>query len=131
MNESSTTTRKITETESGLSVWKEAQIVKDYLNSLHHRSPLPEIREPEAQLVKTEAALETETDPLKRLALVQRRMDIAKYIDARFDETVLNDLRAQFIWVAKSYSNRKGISYTAWRDIGVPASILKEANIER
>ena len=30
-----------------------------------------------------------------------------------------------------AYSERKGISYAAWREIGVPAAVLKRAGISR
>ena len=32
---------------------------------------------------------------------------------------------------AKGYSERKGISYAAWREAGVPAATLKAAGISR
>ena len=40
-------------------------------------------------------------------------------------------LEAEFVKVAKSYSDSKSISYASWRDVGVPASTLKEAGISR
>jgi len=33
--------------------------------------------------------------------------------------------------VAKSYSSRKGISYAAWREVGVEPAVLKKAGISR
>jgi hypothetical protein len=33
--------------------------------------------------------------------------------------------------VAASYSARQGISYDAWREIGVPAAVLREAGVSR
>ncbi len=32
---------------------------------------------------------------------------------------------------AKSYGERKGISYEAWRQLGVPAEVLKRAGITK
>ena len=40
-------------------------------------------------------------------------------------------LEAGFVKIAKSYSNRKGISYTAWRAVGVQPNVLKKAGIPR
>jgi len=40
-------------------------------------------------------------------------------------------LEADFVQVAASYSARKGISYTAWRELGVSADVLKRAGISR
>ena len=36
-----------------------------------------------------------------------------------------------FVEVAASYSTRQGISYTSWREVGVPAATLKRAGISR
>ena len=40
-------------------------------------------------------------------------------------------LEEAFVGVAKSYSHSKSISYASWRDVGVPASVLKSAGIGR
>ncbi len=32
---------------------------------------------------------------------------------------------------AAKYAERKGISYAAWRELGVPADVLKKAGISR
>ena len=130
MNESrSTTTRTVTQTESGLSVWKEASVVKTYLESLAKRAPR-QIRDAESQLVKVQEQLDAETHPAKRLQLVQRRIELTEFLEAK-DEAQSSEAEWEFLLVAKSYSDRKGISYKAWREIGVPAEVLKEAGIER
>ena len=43
----------------------------------------------------------------------------------------LDELEAGFVEHARSYSERKGISYSAWRETGVPAAALKKAGISR
>ena len=43
----------------------------------------------------------------------------------------LQQLEAGFIECAWEYGNRKGITYTAWREVGVPAATLKAAGITR
>jgi hypothetical protein len=40
-------------------------------------------------------------------------------------------LESAFVKTAKSYSQRKGISYAAWRELGVSADILKKAGVSR
>ena len=47
------------------------------------------------------------------------------------DAPDLEGLEAGFVEYAKAYSERKGITYAAWREAGVPASILKDAGIKR
>ena len=48
----------------------------------------------------------------------------------RFDVD-LTALEAGFVAAAKSYSGRKGISYAAWRAVGVSPGVLKRAGISR
>src|SRR5215212_7548473 len=36
-----------------------------------------------------------------------------------------------FVGAAKGYSDRKRISYTAWRELGVPPEVLKKAGVSR
>jgi hypothetical protein len=40
-------------------------------------------------------------------------------------------LQEMFVMCAKHYSDRKKLSYNAWREVGVPAEILAKAGIER
>ena len=48
-------------------------------------------------------------------------------IDAADDLTGLND----YVKVAKGYAERKGISYAAWRELGVSPDVLRKAGIGR
>ena len=43
----------------------------------------------------------------------------------------LTALEKDFVKSAKSYSQRKGITYGAWREFGVPAEVLRKAGISR
>jgi len=125
-------TRKNPVTLSGISAMAEWKIVKDYLDSLNgtrKQGSLKEFRKPQEQLARVEAELETVTDPVRRLDLVQRRMDIKHWIDGGASEDHLQELEDRFVDIASSYSYRKRISYAAWREIGVPARVLKAAGI--
>lgn len=69
--------------------------------------------------------------PLERLHLVQERIDLENEL-SRSEETVdLSALETAFVAAAKGYSERKGISYAAWREAGVPAATLKAAGVSR
>ena len=46
-------------------------------------------------------------------------------------DTDIGELEAGFVAVAKSYSERKGLTYAAWREAGVDARVLKQAGITR
>jgi hypothetical protein len=112
---------------------KESRIVKAYLEALRSRRPgrpvTPEsVRE---RIEKLDARLNEEGDSLRRLDLIQAKLDAEEQL-ADVSESVDIDAREkEFAQIAKSYSERKGISYSAWRQIGVPASVLKRASIPR
>ena len=40
-------------------------------------------------------------------------------------------LESEFVKVAKSYGDRTGVSYAAWRAVGVAPGVLKSAGITR
>ena len=69
----------------------------------------------------------------KRLGLVQERLDLEAELDAmaRADSVDMGDLEADFVKTATSYGGRRGISYAAWREVGVSAATLKAAGIRR
>ena len=43
----------------------------------------------------------------------------------------LTGLETAFVKTAAQYAQRKGISYAAWRELGVSADVLKQAGISR
>ncbi|MCP5028206.1 MAG: hypothetical protein GY929_18165 [Actinomycetia bacterium] len=72
-----------------------------------------------------------DADPLKRLNLIQERLDLQGELDATEETVDLSALESDFVGSAKAYGERKGISYAAWRELGVAAATLKEAGISR
>lgn len=69
--------------------------------------------------------------PVARLQLVQERMDMFKLIERAEASADIEPLQKEFIAGAKEWSEDRGISYAAWREVGVPAAVLKEAGIAR
>ena len=82
------------------------------------------------RLDRIEAELEA-ADALKRLQLTQEQLNLAEELDNMDRGVDLSELETEFIRVAKGYAARKGISYAAFRQIGVPAATLKKAGITR
>jgi hypothetical protein len=112
---------------------REARAVKTFLKAIESRRPgRPVTKESlEKRVASLDERIREEADPVKRLDLVQERLDAnesLKQVEARHD---FDDLEQAFVDVAKEYSERKGISYTAWREIGVPAATLKKAGVPR
>jgi len=81
-------------------------------------------------LTRTEDDLTT-ADALRRLELVQRRLDLQAELEKMGATVDLSALETDFVTVAKEYAHRKGISYEAWREAGVSAATLKAAGIGR
>jgi hypothetical protein len=114
---------------------EQGRVVRRYLEALEsHRPKRGRKRTPESitkRLASIDEKLAT-ADPLTRLHLVQERMDLENELSAGDGDGVdLSELEAQFIAVARPYSERKGIGYEAWRAAGVEPRVLKAANIGR
>lgn len=67
------------------------------------------------------------------LELTQQKLDLEDRIaDLASDPEVDGDqVEAMFVKHAAGYGEAKGISYTAWRERGVPAGVLRRAGIAR
>ena len=112
----------------------EGKAVRDYLEALRNSKPKRGRKRTPETIAKRLSAIEGEildADPVRELKLVQERIDLEAEL-AQAGETIdLTALEAEFSKVAKGYSTRNGISYAAWRAIGVDASVLKAAGISR
>ncbi|MFN2608286.1 MAG: hypothetical protein ABR511_10440 [Acidimicrobiales bacterium] len=70
-------------------------------------------------------------DPLSRVHLRQERIDLERELAAGSQKVDLEALEGEFVAAAAPYSRRKGISYDAWRAVGVEPRVLKAAGIGR
>lgn len=113
---------------------RESRAVKQYLEALERgrrRGPKVTAESLQARIDDAATAIDEETDPVKRLQLIQSRMDDEARLEDLADEPDMEAVEEGFIEVAADYGNRKGISYKAWRELGVPASALRAAGIPR
>jgi hypothetical protein len=112
----------------------QGRAVRRYLEALDANKPkrgrkrTPETMRKRLDRIKDEMA---QADPLQRLQLVQERMDLERQIEAAGTTVDLSELERDFVKAAAGYSERKGISYAAWRELGVSAATLKAAGIGR
>jgi hypothetical protein len=113
---------------------EEGRIVRRYLVALEEQKPKRGRKRTPETIRKRLAAVDLElpsADPLARLHLLQEREDLTGEL-ARIDAS--DDLGAaerSFVKVARAYGRRKGISYSAWRAVGVPIPVLQRAGITR
>ena len=113
---------------------EESRAVRRYLEALEaHRPKRGRKRSQETiqkQLMQIDERLET-ADALTRVHLVQERMDLLSEAAAKEAQVDLVALEEDFVKAAKNYSERKGISYAAWREAGIDAGVLKAAGLRR
>jgi len=112
----------------------EGRAVRAYLEALdQHRPKRGRKRTPDsvnARLAKIDTEL-VSADPMTRLSLVQERLDLLAELESLTTTVDLTALESDFVKSAKGYGERKGISYAAWREVGVSAATLKAAGISR
>lgn len=113
------------------------ELVRVYLQALRDQRPRRgRPKDPariERQLRETDEAIEQAdqaSDPIRKLMLVQKRVELRAELE-QVRRQSLPALAEDFVGIAGRYSARRGISWTAWRELGVPASVLERAGIRR
>ena len=111
----------------------EARTVRAYLDALATKKPRGAATAATLQqrLDRLTEQIEAEQNSLKRLQLIQQRFDVEDKLKVMGDSVDYEALEAGFVAAAASYSERKGISYSAWREAGVAPTVLKSAGIRR
>lgn len=124
--------------------YAENRAVSEYLEILEHNKRVEEQTRPKRGRHRTLESIQNRLNeiaesfesvkPLKRLLMIQERMNLeaelekAKNPPEPIDITQPED---DFLGVAASFALRKGITYRAWRELGVEPSVLKQAGIRR
>lgn len=111
---------------------RESRAIKSYLNALAARRPGRPVTKDSLtkRLEKVNERLDASGNPLEIIDLIQTRLDIENALADAEGGDDLEALEAGFVAHAASYSERKGVSYSAWREFGVPAKILRSAGIK-
>ena len=122
---------KMTEAEK-----TEVAAVRDYLKALEQNAPRRGRRRTPESVERQLAVLEGEMEGAsvtKRLGLIQQRIDLEADLEAlqQAESVDLSALEAGFATHAAAYGGRRGISYAAWREVGVSSATLKSAGIRR
>jgi uncharacterized protein YicC (UPF0701 family) len=112
----------------------QGRAVRNYLKALEENRPKRGRKRTESGITKRLEAIETQlesADPLKRVQLIQERMDLREELEGANRNVDMTALEKEFVANAAAYSDRKKISYAAWRELGVPAAVLRDAGISR
>ena len=101
-----------------------AEAVRRYVDALKAGPPAASRRLRDA-VPRRLAAIETEVataTPMEELRLIQERRDLLELAAWHAAEDA-------FVEVAGPYSRRHGITFETWREIGVPAAVLRRAGL--
>ena len=112
----------------------EGRAVRLYLDGLRATAPRRGRRRTAESVQRQLAKIDEEiaaADPIRQLKLVQARRDLQLELESMGHVVDMEPLEAGFVAVAKSYSDRQGISYQSWREVGVPAAVLVRAGVSR
>lgn len=113
---------------------KQGRIVRNYLEGLEAAKPKrgrKRTRETVAERIEAIEAELSAAKALQKLELIQERIDLTQELE-NFDTVVdIDALEKAFIEVGRGYAERRGISYAAFRELGVEANVLKRAGITR
>ena len=113
---------------------EQGRAVRDYLAELNEEKKPGRKLDAETlqqRIQENREQIDAEPDPAKRVELIQKRIDNEERLANLGEEADVEALQEEFIKVANEYSERKRITYSAWREAGVPAAVLKEAGIPR
>ena len=114
---------------------RDAAAVDAYLKALRipkRRGRPISIDELETRRAKALADAET-SEGIARLKSLQAAADLEARIEQASEraEIDIDALAEAFVAVASRYSSQHGITYTTWREAGVPAAVLKQAGIRQ
>lgn len=102
---------------------EQGRAVREYLAALDEKRQGRQV-DPDKLAEKIAHArdlIEGEPDPAKRVEHIQKRLDLEAQQAEASGRVDLEALKQEFISAAKEFSERKGITYNAWREAGVPS----------
>ena len=112
----------------------ESRIVSKYLDALAAgKGKRGRKRTPESisiQIARIDKAMAV-ASPIQKLELTQKRYDLVAEHGRLTSRVDLTSVEKDFVKVAKSFASRNGISYNAFRELGVSADVLKRCGISR
>jgi uncharacterized protein YicC (UPF0701 family) len=113
---------------------EQGRAVRRYLEAMEAHKPKRGRKRTPESVQKRLAAIEerlADADALTRLHLVQERMDLSAELSSTDNTVDMQALEDEFVAAAAPYGARKGITYAAWRQLGVDPGVLRRAGIKR
>ena len=113
---------------------EQGRAVRRYLEAMEAHKPKRGRKRTTESVQKRLAAIDErlpDADALTRLHLVQERMNLSAELSSTNNTVDMQALEDEFVAAAAPYGARKGITYAAWRQLGVDAGVLRRAGIKR
>ena len=113
---------------------EQGRAVRRYLEALEaHKPKRGRKRTPESVQKRLSVIEErlADADALTRLHLMQERMNLTNELASSGESVDMQAIEDEFVAAAAPYGARKGITYAAWRAMGVDPGVLRRANIKR
>ena len=121
------------EKKSTLSEGREqSKIVRRYLEAIEISKPKRGRKRTLESITRQLNSIDTvikNTHPLNRLHLTQKKIELTQELERLKNGPDIGELESEFIGVAQEYSKRKGISFPAWKELGVSPDVLAKAGI--
>jgi uncharacterized protein YicC (UPF0701 family) len=113
---------------------EQGRAVRRYLEALEAHKPKRGRKRTQESVQRRLAAIEeklVDADALSRLHLMQERMNLMNELASSDDSVDMQAIEDEFVAAAGPYGARKGITYAAWRSMGVDPAVLRRANVKR
>jgi hypothetical protein len=113
---------------------EEGRAVRSYLEALESHKPKRGRKRTPDSIRRRLQQIDSDllgADPLSRVHLIQEQIDLGAELESKSESIDLTALEDAFVNAASGYSLRKGITYSAWRQVGVNADVLRRARIAR
>jgi hypothetical protein len=115
---------------------EQANAVRAYLDALEANRPKRGRKRTPESIAKRITAIDVQYETagsLTALQLLQERKNLEAELVAMKKKAGpdLDKLRKGFVKNARAYAAAKGIEHATWREIGIPADVLRDAGITR
>ncbi len=111
---------------------EQSKIVRRYLEAIELSKPRRGRKRTLESITRQLNSIDTSiknTHPLNRLHLTQKKIELTQELERMKNSPDLGELENQFVTIAMDYSQRKGISFPAWKELGVSSEVLARAGI--
>ena len=110
----------------------EGRIIREYLEIVEATKPKRGRRRTPESIAKRLSVISVElktADPVTKVRLIQERLNLRTELASMKSKQEIAAAEARFVKVAKSFSERNGVTFDAWREFGVTPAVLKRAGI--